>query len=106
MTFMPKLSNTSSSGCNSSTNSSTYAIPEQPVVRTPRRMPSPLPRPSRERRTWLAAASVMLIAIETPYLQQANLEQTFLLLVIAHGRLDGVLGEYRAVDLHRRQRQF
>src|SRR3990167_347438 len=63
-------------------------------------MPSPLPRPSSERRTCCAAASVMLIAIG------ASSEQTFLLLVIANGRLDGVLGEYRAVNLNGRQRQL
>src|SRR5690606_27966604 len=97
MTLTPWLSKTASSAATSSTNSSTYASPEQPVVRTPRRTPSPLPRPSRERRTCCAAASVMLIAM-TP-----SSEQTLLVLVIAHGRLDGVLGEYRAVNFHRRQ---
>src|SRR3979490_2403161 len=58
----------------------------------------------------------MLIAIGTPYLSPASLhspvkgecgsEQTFLLLVIANSRLDGVFGKYRAVDFHRRQGQF
>ena len=43
--------------------SMTYALPEQPDVRTPRRNPSPLPRFSMNFRTRSAAAWVMVIAI-------------------------------------------
>src|SRR4029077_1432226 len=43
-TRTPLLSNVTSSGWISSANSSLYARPEQPVVFTPRRRPTPLPR--------------------------------------------------------------
>src|ERR1700760_252842 len=46
-TFTPLHSNTSSSGASSSTYSSLYARPEQPVVRTPTRSPTPFPRRDR-----------------------------------------------------------
>src|SRR5690606_30850264 len=64
-------------------------------------MPSPLPRPSRERCTWRAAASDMVMAI-------ANLvsEQASLLLVVTHSSLDVVLGDYRAVNFDWRQCPF
>src|SRR5262249_55990307 len=47
MSFTPWFSNTTSSGATSSTYSSLYARPEQPVVLTPRRTPTPLPRLAR-----------------------------------------------------------
>src|SRR5215475_5342120 len=63
MTLTPLHSNTWSSGASSSTYSSLYARPEQPVVRTPTRRPTPLPRRVRYFCTCCAAFSVNVIAI-------------------------------------------
>src|SRR3989338_6026964 len=52
-----------SSGLASSANSSVYAMPEQPVVLTPKRRPTPLPRLARNFCTREAAVSVKVIAI-------------------------------------------
>src|SRR2546430_12360954 len=59
--FTPWLSNCWSPGLTVSANSSLYASPEQPDVRTPTRSPTPLPRLARVERTWLAAFSVSVI---------------------------------------------
>src|ERR1700682_2014049 len=101
----------------SSAYSSLYASPEQPVVRTPRRKPTPFPRFVRNFATWLAAGSVSDIAIVVSgnrdgagrrdlCLGRRRGVGTVLLLVIGDRRLDRVLGENRAVNFHRRQRQL
>src|SRR5918911_91381 len=81
-------------------------MPEQPVVRTPRRRPSPLPRFSRYLRTRSAAAAVRLIAIALVSLRRVFLTRRRLRLIILDRRLDRVFGEHRAVDLHRRERKL
>src|SRR5688572_8581684 len=101
-TLTPWLSNSWSSGFTASTNSSLYAMPEQPEVRTPRRRPTPLPRLARKLCTWLAAFSVSVIAMLLRLARSARV----LFLVVLDRRLDRVLGEDRAVDLDRRQRQL
>src|SRR3569833_2351928 len=115
-TFTPCDSNTISSPDCSSTYSSLYARPEQPVVRTPKRRPIPLPRRSIYRLTCLAAFSVRVIAIiRSPCLPSAGrlqaLGRFFRLLAVLghdllHGSLDRVFRQDRAVDLHRRQSQL
>src|ERR1700674_5014693 len=98
----------------SSAYSSLYARPEQPVVRTPRRRPTPFPRLVRNLATWLAAVSVSEIAIVVSGSRDSagrrglgfdrrRRARTMLLLVIGGRRLDRVLGENRAVNLHRRK---
>src|ERR1700682_3374545 len=93
-------------------------MPEQPEVRTPTRRPTPLPRLAMYAWTWLAAFSVSVTgAISAfafmdsgdPLLFFADFTHgclRVLLLVVIDRRLDGVLGEDRAVDLHRRERQL
>src|SRR5471030_3259300 len=85
-------------------------MPEHPVVRTPRRRPTPLPRLDRYPLTWSAAFSVSVMAICFSYSSVGNLlpgdVRAVFLLVIRHGSLDRILGQDRAVDLHRRQREF
>src|SRR3989344_3767343 len=93
-----------------------YAFPEQPDARTPTRRPSPLPRFSMNLRTRSAAAWVMVIAISVTFsvLPGQNVSggvglRAFagcLGLVIRNRRLDSVLGQHRAVDFHRRQREL
>src|SRR6202521_4526059 len=101
----------------SSAYSSLYASPEQPVVRTPRRKPTPFPRLVRNFATWLGAVSVSAIAIVVSgnrdgavwrvlFLGRRRGAGTVLLLVIGNRRLDRVLGENRAVNFPRRQRQL
>src|ERR1700682_338075 len=63
ITVTPWLWNRWSSGRMSSAYSSLYASPEHPVVRTPRRKPTPFPRLVRNFATWLAAVSVSDIVI-------------------------------------------
>src|SRR6185436_10202117 len=88
-TLMPWLSNSRSSGFAWSANSSLYARPEQPEVRTPTRRPTPLPRLDSERCTWPAAFSVSVIAITPPF-------SLFL-----HRRQRQLLRDVRVLDLGR-----
>src|SRR3970040_1498491 len=82
-------------------------MPEQPEVRTPTRSATPLPRLAKWFCTCVAAFSVSVTAMSGHLL--LFLLRRFLavlLAVVGHSRLDRVLGEDRAVDLHRRQRQL
>src|SRR6185436_13137154 len=88
-TLTPWLSNCRSSGETASAYSSLYAMPEQPVVRTPRRSATPLPRLARKFCTCVAAFSVSVTAM-----------LLVLLLVVLDRGLDRVFGQDRAVDLH------
>src|SRR5688500_18987492 len=97
-----------------------YEKPVQPPPRMPTRIAEPgVPRLACWRLISLAAASVMrIIGPVTPSADLAGrglLRPDFLagagfrlalgplLLVVGDGRLDGVLGQHRAVDLDRRQ---
>src|SRR5437667_409791 len=100
-----------SSGRTSSAYSSLYASPEQPDVRTPNRNPTPLPRLARCAATCFAALGVSLTASMSVrsrllWLRYGNGRLGVARLVIGNGRLDRVLRENRAVDLHRRQREL
>src|SRR5712664_979025 len=95
-------------------------MPEQPEVRTPTRRPTPLPRLAMYAWTWLAAFSVSVTgAISAFAFMESGDPLLFLdfidftrgclrvlLLVVLDRGLDGVLGQDRAVDLHRRERQL
>src|SRR4029079_13404895 len=100
----PWLSNCASSGFTSSAYSSLYASPEQPDVRTPRRSPMPLPRFAMFAATCRAAFSVNVIAMSV--CRGLVRRVRMLGAIVGDGRLDRVLGEDRAVDLDRRQREL
>src|SRR6059036_3676381 len=101
--FTPWLSNCWSSGLTVSAYSSLYASPEQPDVRTPTSSPTPLPRFARCAVMCRAALSVRVIATMSVGRLQRGLGGCLRVLrfVVGHRRLDRVLGEDRAVDLHR-----
>src|SRR5690242_1452847 len=105
----PWLSNCLSSGSTSSANSSLYASPEHPDVRTPRRRPMPLPRFLRFAATWRAAFSVNVIAMSVDFSRRrVRLGRRLRMLgaIVGDGRLDRVLGEDRAMNLDGRQREL
>ena len=100
-----------SSGVKSSTYSSLYASPEQPVVFTPNRTPKPLPRLDKYLVTWRAAAGVKDTAMMIDYRNSGESEHIsgnadVFLFVVFNSCLDGILGQNRAMDFDRGQGQF
>src|ERR1700730_18490447 len=88
-------------------------MPEQPEVRTPTRRPTPLPRLAMYAWTWFAAFSVSVTGAISAFAFIGSGDPLLfldftpgwlrvLLLVVLYRGLDGVLGQNRAVDLHRR----
>src|SRR5262245_19063112 len=117
---MPSSSNFLSCGPSSLSTSSEYDSPEHPPPLTPmRRNTLSLSCASMSVLTCFAAFSVIPSAIG-PFPPCPRCLSLFrcrlaggrfrgpapLLLVVGEGRLDGVLGEHGAVDLHRRQLQL
>src|SRR5487761_2006976 len=87
-------------------------MPEQPVVRTPRRRPTPLPRLAMKLETCLAAFSVSVTGMATSggSLRRGGRalvrSESVLGLVIGDGGFDRILCQDGAMDFNRRQRQF
>src|SRR5512141_2104973 len=93
-------------------------MPEHPVVRTPSRRPTPLPRLAMKLETRLAAFSVSVtdMASSGSLLRRGGggssggracfRRQAMLGPVIGDGGLDRIFSQDGAVDLHRRQREF
>src|SRR5262245_36750852 len=85
-------------------------MPEQPVVLTPNRSPSPLPRRARKFDTCCAARSVMVTATwrssRCLRLRRIGRRLAMLVAIVGNCCLYRVLGEDRAVDLDRWQGEF
>src|ERR1051325_6779068 len=105
------MTNSLSCGPFSESNSSAYDIPEQPPPFTPMRRKTSSPRfcSCFSRFTcWIAVSeSISAIALSSLLRGRPGLcLSAVLVLVVRQRGLDRVLGEYRAVDLDRRQLQL
>src|SRR3981081_953817 len=92
----------------SSSNSITYEKPEQPPPRTPRRsIADGVPRFSSASFAFTIALDVTCTCIVVSrVLTLRSAAIRLLLAIVFDGALDGIFGEHRAVDLHRRKTEL